>query len=232
MDEKKQSKEQILDFMMRTAEGIAQMFGQSCETLIHDMAKPGHPIIAIYNGHVSGRKVGSTADIFGDDIMANTASSANTSDHQEEATEIYHFKPETDIVNSLAITKSGRYIKSTTFNYIGEDYHYALGINFDYTALGSAMATLEGLVTIGSDLNDAIKDSGNNQLEEIFKDCLSIVGKTPEAMKKNDRLQLVALLMQRNAFSFQRSITYVADQLNVSRYTVYKYCHEVEENLK
>ena len=51
-------------------------------------------------------------------------------------------------------------------------------------------------------------------------------------MKKNDRLQLIALLIQRNAFSFQKSITYVAEQLNVSRYTIYKYCHEVEESLK
>ena len=51
-------------------------------------------------------------------------------------------------------------------------------------------------------------------------------------MKKNDRVQLIALLMQRNAFSFQKSITYVAEQLQVSRYTIYKYCHEVEANLK
>lgn len=49
------SKKQILDFLMRTAEGLSKMFGHSCETLIHDMSKPGHPIIAIFNGHVSGR---------------------------------------------------------------------------------------------------------------------------------------------------------------------------------
>lgn len=233
MSQNDQTKEQILDFMMRTAEGIAQMFGHSCETLIHDMSMPGHPIIAIYNGHVSGRKVGSTADIFGDDLASERKQPQSGRESEEESADnLYHFKLETDIVNSLAITKNGRYIKSTTFNYIGADYHYALGINFDYTALGSVMPTLEGLVSIGSDLNDAIKDNGNNQLEEIFKDCLSIVGKTPEAMKKSDRLQLIALLMQRNAFSFQKSITYVAEQLKVSRYTVYKYCHEIEENLK
>lgn len=203
---------------MRTAESIAQMFGHSCETLIHDMSKPGHPIVAIFNGHVSGRQTGSTADIFGDDLA--------------ETGEAKHFKLEKDIINSLAVTKNGRYIKSTTVNYIGEDYHYALGINFDYTALGSAMSTLEGLVSIGTDLNEAINDSSNSQLEDIFNDCLTIVGKPVEAMKKNDRIQLIALLMQRNAFSFQKSITYVADQLKVSRYTIYKYCHEIEESLK
>ena len=94
------------------------------------------------------------------------------------------------------------------------------------------MSTLEGLVSIGTDLNEAINDSSNSQLEDIFNDCLTIVGKPVEAMKKNDRIQLIALLMQRNAFSFQKSITYVADQLKVSRYTIYKYCHEIEESLK
>lgn len=213
-----EKKEQVLDFLLRSAEGIAAMFGKSCETLVHDMSKPGHPIIGIFNGHVSGRQEGSTADIFGDDLIA------------EGKTD--HFKPEQDIVNSFAVTKNGRYIKSTTLNFIGDDYHYALGINFDYTALSSAMGTLEGLVSIGSDLNDAIESSSNTQLEDIFKDCLSIVGKPIESMKKSDRIQLIALLMKKNAFSFQKSITYVAEQLKVSRYTIYKYCHEVEETLK
>ncbi len=212
------TQKEVLDFLMRTAEGLAKMFGHSCETLIHDMSRPGHPIIAIYNGHVSGRQAGSTTDIFGDDPV----SQGNAE----------HFKLECDIINSLAITKNGRYVKSTTINYIGENYHYALGINFDYTFLNSAMSTLEGLVSIDDDLHTAISDSSNVQLEEIFKDCLSIVGKPVEAMKKNDRLQLIALLMQRNAFSFQKSITYVAEQLQVSRYTIYKYYHEVEEQLK
>lgn len=36
-----------------------------CETLVHDMGDPSHPILSIYNGHVSGRTVGSTLDILG-----------------------------------------------------------------------------------------------------------------------------------------------------------------------
>ena len=209
------SKEQALDFLTRTAESIAQTFGHSCETLVHDMSKPGHPIIAIFNSHVSGRKIGSTADIFGGDQGANE----------------HPFRFDKDIVNALAVTKSGSKIKSTTINYIGEDYHYALGINFDFTSLGNAMATLEDLVTIGTNLDDEINDCSNTQLEGIFQECMSMVGKSPENMKKPDRIRLIALLMQRNAFSFQKSITYVAEKLNVSRYTVYKYCHEIEEEL-
>lgn len=217
MDDKSE-REKVLDFLKRTAEAIAQMFGRSCETLIHDMSIPGHPILAIYNSHVSNRQPGSTEDIFGGDIAA----SGDTT----------HFKLERDVVNSLVITKNGHSIKSTTINYIGEGYHFALGINFDFSSLGGALSLLEDLTSTGSNLEDTISDYSNAQLEDIFQDCLTLVGRPVEAMKKNDRLQLIALMMQRNAFRFQKSITYVAERMNVSRYTIYKYCHEVEETLK
>ena len=68
-------------------------------------------------------------------------------------------------------------------------------------------------------------------LEDIFEDCLKTVGKPISSMKKNDKVQLIALLMKNNAFNFQKSVIYIAERLGVSRYTVYKYLHEVEENI-
>ena len=59
------TRDQAFEFLDRTARGIAEMFGSSCETLVHDMGVPTHPILSIYNGHVSGREVGSTMDIMG-----------------------------------------------------------------------------------------------------------------------------------------------------------------------
>lgn len=47
-------KEQALDNLKRTARAIATTFGSTCETLIHDMSKPGYPILTIYNAQVSG----------------------------------------------------------------------------------------------------------------------------------------------------------------------------------
>ena len=65
------NREDMLAFLKNEARGIAAMFGPNCETLVHDMTRPGHPILAIYNGTVTGREVGSTADIFGKDILLN-----------------------------------------------------------------------------------------------------------------------------------------------------------------
>ena len=82
------TREEAFEFLDRTARGIAEMFGSSCETLVHDMGDPRHPILSIYNGHVSGRTVGSTLDILG------------------TAKELDHDALVTDFVNLYATTPS------------------------------------------------------------------------------------------------------------------------------
>ena len=57
------NREEMLNFLKNEARGISVMFGPNCETIVHDMTRPGHPILAIFNGTVTGREVGSTADI-------------------------------------------------------------------------------------------------------------------------------------------------------------------------
>ena len=172
--------EEAFEFLDRTAKGIAQMFGSSCETLVHDMSVPDHPILSIYNGHVSGREVGSTMDIMG-----------VGQDLDEEARK-------TDFVNLYATTPAGQQIKSSTFHMMSDEYNLALGINFDYSSL-------------------------------ILDECLAIVGKPVGALNKADRIKVIALLNQREAFSFRKAVPFISQRLGVSRYTVYKYLSEIAE---
>lgn len=210
-------KERVLEGLKRTASAIAETFGSSCETLIHDMKEPGHPIIAIYNGHISGRQVGSTASIFGDDLGARDIDYEKFNDE--------------DAVNTLAITNSGRHVKSTTVPFRGKDYYYALGVNFDFTPLLSASNVLSDLTTTSADLEAHVSKQPSANLDDIFEDCVRLIGKPLVKMKKQDKVQLIALLMQRKAFDYQKSVSYIAERLGMSRYTVYKYIHEVEESL-
>ena len=50
-----------LDFCRRLARSIAGQFGKSCEVAVYDLetGDPEHSIVAIENGVVSGRKIGS-----------------------------------------------------------------------------------------------------------------------------------------------------------------------------
>ena len=64
-------------------------------------------------------------------------------------------------------------------------------------------------------------------LADLFDKCLAALGKPVDALNKKDRLRMIAMLEQKNAFSFRKSVPYVAKHLGVSRYTIYKYLDEV-----
>nr|WP_317325192.1 helix-turn-helix transcriptional regulator [uncultured Flavonifractor sp.] len=203
------NRDEAFEFLDRTARGIAEMFGSTCETLVHDMGDPSHPILSIYNGHVSGRTVGSTMDILG------------------TAKELDRDALVTDFVNLYATTPSGQQIKSSTFHLIGEDFNLALGINFDYSSLVYANRILVDLMSAEADLQSAMWHGGEGQLTQIFEECLATVGKPVNVLTKRDRMKIIALLDQKNAFSFRKSVPFVAKRLQVSRYTVYKYLGEL-----
>lgn len=206
-------REEAFEFLDRTAQGIAAMFGTSCETLIQDMAEPDHPILSIYNGHVSGREVGSTLDVLGTGLTLD-----------EEAYTA-------DLVNLAATTPDGRQIKSSTFHLMGDGYNLALGINFDYSALVYANRILVDLMNAQADLRSALWQEGDSkQLSQLFERCVDTVGKPVSSLTKKDRLRVIALLEQNNAFSYRKAVPYVAQHLGVSRYTVYKYMGELMGN--
>lgn len=203
-------KKEALEFLKRLADGIATMFGPTCETLVHDMSVPGHPIVYISNGHVTSRKIGSTEDIYGD--FTKEPSSAL----------------DRDFINHLVISKSGQRIKSSTFHMKGNDYHYAFGINFDFSYMYEFSKMQENLMEVSSDLHEAINEDDNNRLSAIYQNCMEAIGKPVEKMNRSDRLRLISLLKEQNAFSFQKSVPYISEKLNLSRNTVYKYIRELE----
>ena len=202
------TREEAFEFLDRTARGIAETFGSSCETLVQDMGLDSHPVLSIYNCHVSGRSVGSTVDILGSSRAID-----------DEARKV-------DFVNLYATTPSGQQIKSSTFHLIGEDYDLALGINYDFTSLVFANRVLLDLMSADADLQSAMWRGGEDRLGELFDECLAAIGKPVSALSKADRLRLIALLDQKAAFSFRKSVPYVSQRLGVSRYTVYKYLNE------
>ena len=202
----------MLQFLKNEAKGIAAMLGPNCETIVHDMTRPGHPILAIYNGAVTGREIGSTADIFGDIGDYDPALYRNR-----------------DYLNQLVLTRDGRMIKSSTFNVSGSEFWFALGINIDMTGFLRAQQALSELTATSGELQETMMQDARSQLEELLRECVSAVGKDISEMGKSDRMRIIRMLMKRRAFSYQKAVAIVAERLGVSRYTVYKYIHEMEQ---
>lgn len=206
------TKKEAFDFLDRMAKGIAVMFGDQCETVVHEMDGQKVKNLAIYNGHVSGRTTGSTLSIYGRDTMT-----------EEEDPKV---NLDLDYVNQMVITSSGKTIKSSTFHFRGDDYHFALGINYDISVMGQMNRILDGLLRTDATLQTSLFGTGNS-MEEVFESCSEMVKRPLSQMQKADRLTLVSILKEKGFFQMQRSVPYAAERLGVTKYTIYNYLNEL-----
>ncbi len=197
-------KKDMLETLCRIGEGISIMFGSSCEVVIHNLDSPDRGIVAIYNGHVTGRKVGDSLSILG---LKNLRQGKITN----------------DLINYESKTKDGRLIKSSSFYISDTDYSFILGINFDYTNLKMADLSIQGLIATADHIEDCFPENSNNFIDDVFCEVTDSIGKPVALMNKDDRLKAIKLLDERGVFLMQKAIPTIAEKLNVSRYTIYNY---------
>lgn len=206
------TKKEAFDFLDRMAKGIAVMFGDQCETVVHEIDGQKVKNLAIYNGHVSGRTTGSTLSIYGRDTMM---------DEEDPKAKL-----DLDYVNQMVITSSGKTMKSSTFHFWGEDYHFALGINYDISVMSQMSRIMDGLLRTDATLQTSLFGTGNS-MEEVFESCSEMVKRPFSQMQKADRLTLVSILKEKGFFQMQRSVPYAAERLGVTKYTIYNYLNEL-----
>ena len=200
---------EMFDILERIASGIASTFGNQCEVLIHDFNRPENAIVAIYNGHVTGRKVG---DPLTDLALKDLLKSSDLKDQ----------------VNYSLKTDDGRTLKSTNVLCSGKNYNYALCINFDCTNLDLAHSIIEDIIKTNARQDDKLyKYSWEQIYDEIFETAVRLVGKPIPLMNKDDRISVVKYLFENGAFVFQKGLVICAEKLNVSRFTIYNYLKEL-----
>lgn len=196
--------------------GLAEMFGPDCEVVLHDVGRLPHSIVAIENGDVTGRGVGDVPT----DLMLRSLRAASEGGPDVR---LYVTSSDGKVLKSLAVS-----LRDNEGEVFG-----ILGLNFDVSGVVQSQRTLAALSAVGP-AGDAVPET-----EEIFSDdirdvvagmvakILKEVGKTPAAMSRDEKMDVVKRLEERGAFLVKRSAEQVADALDLSRYTIFSYLKEI-----
>jgi len=206
-------REEMLDFLKRIADGISVMFGSNCEVVIHDLENSESSILYITNNHVTEREIGDKLDLLG-------------------IREIDDLYKGIDLVNLKGVSKNNHLLKCSTFHAKGEDYHFALGVNFDYTSLLMVQNVVNDFTHVGDSIEIAASEKDENlerKLDEFYKKAIDHIGKPIPFMRKKERVEMIRFLQDKGAFSIHKSIPIIAEKMNVSRYTIYNYLREIKE---
>ena len=197
------------DFAKRMAKGLAGQFGQNCEVVIHDLRGKDleHSIIAIENGHVTGRSIGDGPS----HIVLESL--------KEDPGMLQ------DRVSYLTRTSDGRVLKSTTI-FIRDDEDRViglLGINYDISMLVSVEESLRdftGQDKLSSE-PESISRNVADLLDELLEHSVSLVGKPPALMSKDDKIRAISFLDDNGAFLITKSGPKVCQNFGISTYTLY-----------
>lgn len=200
--------------------GLAETFGSNCEVVLHDFSDLQHSIVAIENGHVTGRSVGSP--------MMEASLKLYVSEKVDE-----------DNINYTGKSADGRVLKSSTM-FVKDEKGKVLGclcINYDITELVAVQRVMNDLMKVsGKDLGikaeeqtDEVFNVVSGVLKDIVNDTIQIIGKPIIYLSKEEKVNIVEILDQKGAFLIKGAIDYVAEVLCVSRYTIYNYLDEIRE---
>lgn len=199
-----------LEELRQIARGIAAQFGPNCEVVVHDLGQhPDHTIVAIENGHVSGRKVGDGASNV---VMERM-------EHQDQEVQ--------DHLSYLTRTPDGKILKSSTI-YIRNSWGKVvaiLAINFDISALMMAAGAVRDFISVEEPQTTEPEKivNINDVLEELIQQSVALVGKPAALMNKEDKIRAIRFLSENGAFLVTYSGEKIAKYFGISKYTLYSY---------
>lgn len=205
-----------IKFLSQLAKGIARQFGPNCEVLVHDLRaeESEHSIVAIENGHVSGRQLG--------DGPSHVVLEALKTDPRKLE----------DRLAYLTRTEDGKILKSSTI-FLRDDEDKVVGIfaiNYDITMMKTMEEQLR-LFTATDTAGDepqTIIHNVNDLLEELIQQSAKLVGKPVAMMNKEDKVKAIGFLNDSGAFLITKSGQRVCNFFGISKYTLYSYIDEAK----
>lgn len=209
----------LLETYLPMVDFIADCMGENTEVVLHDLTDWHKSVVAIRNGHISGREVGSPITDLSLDIL-KTAS----------------FEQLPYMANYQGMSKNGHQLKSSTY-FIKDITGAMVGmlcVNMDFHALTEAHAQLSTLISalgiqsrggITENFTMNVGDLVQANLKRICPNLEDLVGK----MNQKEKLEIVEKLDDLGTFLVKGSIGCVAENLGVSVPTIYRYLNMIRK---
>ena len=220
---------------IKLTEFLGQLLGPDYEVALHDVSNKDCSIIAIANGHISGRTIGAP--------LTSASLQAIASRDYEKA----DFRS-----NYTGIAANGKLLRSSTF-YIKEADGKLVGllcINFDdsrYRDISTSILKLchpDAFVSSNFALSEkayqaaeqqqGVHESFQNSISELTDDVLLQTlkqkGVPADQLTKRERIELIEELDGKGFFLLKGAIKQVSDLINCSPTTIYRHLNKIAKS--
>ncbi|MBQ7053190.1 MAG: transcriptional regulator [Clostridia bacterium] len=211
--------DEMLPLLETLIKGLSRHFGEKVEFVVHDYSREyAQTIVAIENGHVTGRSIGKGGTNVGLKIM------------QGEPDNDGRFCYTTQTVDGRQLRSSTIYLKDDDGRLLG-----TLCINTDITdmvnmrnGLSQMFADLMGVPEEHETDETVVYHDVEDMLYSMIKESLEKIGTPVALMTREQKIEGIRYLQRRGVFSIKNAANIVARYYDVSKYTIYNYLNEGE----
>ncbi|WP_455812141.1 helix-turn-helix transcriptional regulator [Pseudomonas graminis] len=214
----------ILQTLHAAITALGNVVGRNTEIVLHDLDHPEKSVLAIANGHITGRVPGSpvlAVPLEDQGLRALLNDNAQTGNNTPTVIPDYPTRG-----------KNGQTLRSATALYRdsnGKPFA-ALCINTDNSELLAAKRCLDSLLNTEMPPPQTEESADMGQLmADIIADSLTELNGDLRVSRKQAKLAAVRKMQDRGMFIVKGGIEKAAAALGVTRYTIYNYLDEIRD---
>lgn len=211
----------ILAHYVNVAQVLGEMFAPVLETVVHDLRQPDQSIIAIYNGHLTGREVGGSATNLGRRLMKGDFPDVLVGYENESP-------------NGQKMKSSSLAIRDDSGKLIG-----VLGLNLDTSYFDQFKTFIEQFISSKQSEYVATPERFNTTPEGMAtpkEDIRNAIDRyitsrnwNARTLSYRDKREIVEHLYQNGYFKSRGAVTIIAKELGLTRPSVYNYKNDYIE---
>jgi len=205
---------EILEHYVKVGEIIAEMFAPDLEVIIHDLQTPEHSIIAIFNNHVTGRKIGDGTSDIGYKKLADKL--------PDKIVNYNNKSPSGTDLKSSSLTIRNR--KDEIIGSMGFNYDLSSFTNFkEFFELFTKTVVLDDLPGQEQFFMWTVKD----EIQQALNKYITSYDLHGKALNRKDKLNVVAFMKKEGHINKKGAISILSELLAITRPTLYKYIKEI-----
>jgi len=199
---------------------LSKFLGENTEIVLHDLTDWNNSVVAIRNGHISGREVGSPVT----DMILQILNEAR-------------YKDVAYMLDYQSRSQNGHILKSATY-FIKDKYHNIVGmlcLNSDYQELVEAKNLLGKMLDVmnvpeeTAEVTETLHVSVTDLIEDNIRKVYPDISVKPHELSQKEKVEIVSRLNDLGTFLMKGSVGYVAEILEVSIPTIYRYLNMLKK---
>ena len=201
---------------------LSEVLGPCYETVLYDLTLTPPSVVAIYNGSISGRAVGSPMTSMLQKMIADGVAKDNDW-----------------IANYRGLAANGKTLRCST-HFIKDEAGELIGllcVNFDDTRYLELSHNIFSMVHPDHYIKENISIALTQQAEDgnlsdsvsdaVDEAMILVIGTPHGIMNYEQKLEVISILNRRNIFQIKGAVSVVARRISASQASVYRYLNEV-----